>query len=112
MRDNPQYKLRCVLRARFNALLKQGKCVKFTSSLKLLGCSVDDFKKYIEVQFQPGMSWATHGLKTWHLDHIRPCASFDLTDPEQQRKCFHFTNLRPLWASENLSKGAKFVVPV
>ena len=48
------------------------------------------------------MSWENMG--EWHLDHIRPCASFDLTDPDQQRQCFHYSNLQPLWASDNLSK--------
>jgi hypothetical protein len=52
------------------------------------------------------MSWATYGFRGWHIDHIRPCAAFNLSDPEQQKVCFHFSNLQPLWAPENLSKGA------
>ena len=63
--------------------------------------------KHIEQQFQPGMSWERHG-KDLHIDHIKPCAAFDLTDPEQQKICFHFSNMRPLWAVDNLKKGAKF----
>ena len=61
---------------------------------------------HLEAQFKPGMTWDNYGLKGWHVDHIRPCASFDLRDPEQQRRCFHYTNLQPLWAEENLKKGS------
>ena len=63
-------------------------------------------KKWIESQFVDGMSWDNHG--EWHIDHIRPCASFDLTDPEQQKECFNYKNLQPLWAKDNLSKGDRF----
>jgi HNH endonuclease. len=57
------------------------------------------------------MSWDNYGRDGWHIDHIRPCASFDLTDPEQQRQCFHYTNLQPLWAADNIRKGAKWQPP-
>ena len=79
---------------------------KSKSTLQLLGASVDQVWNYLESQFQPGMTRQNHGL--WHLDHKRPCASFDLNDPKQQAICFHYTNLQPLWAKDNLKKGAKY----
>ena len=53
------------------------------------------------------MSWDNYGLHGWHVDHIKPCASFDLSKPIEQRKCFNFNNLQPLWAIDNLRKGSK-----
>ena len=78
------------------------------SARVLLGCSIEEFIKYIEDRFTDGMSWDNRGLHGWHIDHIRPCASFDLTDPKQQKECFHYTNLQPLWAYENRSKGSMY----
>ena len=63
---------------------------------------------HLEALFQPGMTWDNHAIDGWHIDHIRPCTSFDLTDPEQQRQCFHYTNLQPLWAFDNISKSDKW----
>ena len=80
---------------------------KSDKTIKLLGCSIPEFRKHIEKQFKPGMTWKNHSLFGWHLDHILPCASFDLTKPEEQKKCFHYTNLQPLWAEDNLRKGDK-----
>lgn len=74
-------------------------------TLELLDCSVEFLKQYLESKFQPGMTWENYG--DWHIDHIKPCASYNLADPEQQRECFHYTNLQPLWAKDNLSKGAR-----
>lgn len=54
------------------------------------------------------MDWENYG-KVWQVDHVRPCASFDLTNPEQQRSCFHWTNLQPLFVHENLIKGSSWV---
>lgn len=99
-------KVRMCLRASFTQALRLGGAVKRASILKLLGCSIPEFKRYLGRKFRPGMSWENHGK--WHIDHVRPCASFDLTDPEQQRRCFHFSNLQPLWAFENHVKGAKW----
>ena len=105
------FKLRNNLRRRVGAVLKRN--FKSKNTLKLLGCSVDFLKKHLENQFQPGMSWNNYGnpngdhSECWHIDHIVPCASFDLSDPKQQQKCFHYTNLQPLWAEDNMSKGAK-----
>lgn len=98
-------RLRDQLRSRTTAALK-GKN-KSAATLELLGADVDFVRGYLESQFTDGMSWDNYGK--WHIDHIRPCASFDLADPEQQRKCFHYSNLQPLWAEDNLRKGAKFL---
>jgi len=70
----------------------------------LLGCSRAELIVHIEKQFRPGMCWGNYGK--WEVDHIRPYASFDLSDPAQQWTCFHYTNLQPLWAEENVAKGA------
>lgn len=78
------------------------------SSMDLLGCTVQEVRDHLEAQFLPGMTWDNWSLKGWHIDHIRPCASFDLTDPEQQKECFHYTNLQPLWAEDNLRKSDKW----
>jgi len=67
----------------------------------LVGCSPADLKSHIESQFLPGMSWKNYGRDGWEVDHIKPCATFDLTDPDQCRVCFHFSNLRPLWFTDN-----------
>lgn len=73
-----------------------------------LGCTPAELKAHIERQFLKGMSWENRGR--WHIDHIRPLAAFDLTDPEQLRAACSFTNLQPLWARDNLAKGAKLEV--
>ncbi len=77
---------------------------------RLKGCSVGFLKEYLEKQFSPGMSWNNWSRDGWHIDHIRPLKSFDLTDREQVKQACHYTNLRPAWAKDNLSKGARYVV--
>jgi hypothetical protein len=72
---------------------------------ELLGCSLDAARRHLEKQFKPGMRWENHSFRGWHIDHRRPLASFDLRDPEQQKIAFHFSNLQPLWAHENLTKN-------
>ena len=79
---------------------------KFKTTLELLGCSVADARIHIESQFYDGMSWENIG--EWHIDHRRPCASFDLTLESDQKMCFHYSNLQPMWASENISKQDSF----
>lgn len=68
----------------------------------ILGCSLETFKLHIEQQFLPGMSWAN--IDEWHIDHIDPCRLYDLTRYEDQRKCYRYTNLRPLWPKDNYAK--------
>jgi hypothetical protein len=101
---DPNYKLIKYTRNRIKSVLKG--IYKSKSTIKLLGCSIEECWQHLESKFQPGMTRENHGL--WHVDHIRPCISFNLTDPEQQAICFHYTNLQPLWAEDNLKKGAKY----
>ena len=78
---------------------------KAGSAVRDLGCTIPELKAHLEAQFQPGMTWDNWSLKGWHIDHIKPLTSFDLTNREQFLQACHYTNLQPLWASENLSKG-------
>lgn len=98
---NPNFRLASLLRSRLNRAL-EGK-FKSGKTLDLLGCSIGDLRAHLENQFAEGMSWDNQG--EWHIDHKRPCSSFDLTDPEQQKECCHFSNLQPLWAIDNLIKS-------
>jgi hypothetical protein len=102
------FKLRMNLRHRIWSALQASKASKSGGIQQLVGCSAADLMKHLETQFTDGMSWDNYGRDGWHIDHIRPCASFDLSDPKQQRQCFHYTNLQPLWAADNIKKGAKW----
>lgn len=104
-KTDENYRIANNLRSRIYSALK-GMC-KSANTSKLLGCSIEFLKKYLEKQFKPGMSWKQRNLI--HIDHIKPCASFDLTDPKQQAICFHYTNLQPLLAIDNLKKGVKII---
>jgi hypothetical protein len=81
---------------------------KHHRSVEMLGCNAKELKNYLASKFTDGMTWENYGRNGWHVDHIRPCSSFDLSDPEQQKQCFHYTNLQPLWAKDNLHKGNKY----
>lgn len=105
-KENPCYKIMTASRCRINAVLRY-KTTKSAKTIELMGCSSEKLKEHLEGLFQPGMNWDNHGHTGWHIDHIIPCASFDLTKPEEQKKCFHYTNLQPLWWHQNLKKGAK-----
>ena len=91
------------MRVRLNGVL-YGKNKDFTT-LKYFGCTVKQLFDHIESQFKPGMSWDNRSHKGWHIDHIVPICSFDLTNESQCKRCWHYTNLRPLWARENHSKN-------
>lgn len=99
-----KFRIKALLRQRIKDALKKKKSSR---SMELIGCSILHFMKHLEKQFVPGMTWENQG--EWHIDHMMPCASFDLEDPEQQRRCFHYTNQQPLWAAENISKGDKII---
>ena len=111
---DPNYKMRYLLIKSLRNKLKRH-LIKETNpefsytkaSSSLLGCTLEEVKTHIENQFEDGMTWENWTRDGWHLDHIVPCSSFDLTKNEEQEKCFHYTNLQPLWAKDNLSKGSK-----
>jgi len=105
-KTNINFKLSQYLRTRIWWALK-GIC-KSAKTIKLLGCSIENLKQHLEMQFKPEMTWDNYGK--WHIDHIKPCASFDLSKPNEQQKCFHYTNLQPLWALENLIKKDKIIL--
>lgn len=104
-KNNPEYILSTNLRKRILKVL--GRKKDRDSAIDFLGCSINELKFYLEGKFKDGMTWENHGNEGWHIDHILPLAYFDLTDKEQAKKAFHYTNLQPLWAIENLKKWAK-----
>lgn len=109
--NDPQFKVRSLLRNRVRAALKAQNTIKHQDTMGLLGCSIPEFRRHIESQFDEGMSWKNHGVyknggpRRWHIDHIRPCRSFNLLDENEQKECFHFTNQQPMWALENIRKS-------
>lgn len=103
---SPSVVLEHLLRRRVTRACQQHGTKKAHKTETLIGCTREFLMQHIQSQFKPGMAWNNRGL--WHIDHIGPCASFDLTDPAQQRECFHYTNLQPLWASDNIRKSDKW----
>ncbi len=97
--------IRRTLRRRLHHALKGN--AKTGSAVRDLGCSIDELKLHLESKFKPGMTWENHSLLGWHIDHIKPLASFDLTNRDELLKAIHYTNLQPLWAEENMKKGSK-----
>lgn len=103
--ENIQFRIQNNLRSRMWYALKRSSSVKHKSAVDLVGCDMDFLKSHIEKQFLSGMSWENHSITGWHIDHIIPCHTFDLSDPDQQKKCFHWSNLQPLWSKDNCSKN-------
>lgn len=106
LKDNRLHPEKHALKERMRVALNG--IVKSARTEELLGCSIDDLRFHLASQFREGMDWSNYGQFGWHIDHIKPCSSFDLSDTAQQRECFHYTNLQPLWWFENLAKGAKY----
>jgi len=104
------YRITCNIKVRVQRAIKYNifNAKKSDRTMKLLGCTGVELKLYLESKFLPEMTWENYGRNGWHIDHIKPCASFDLSNPEEQRKCFHYTNLQPLWACDNIRKGKKY----
>jgi hypothetical protein len=108
---DPCFKIACALRHRLNEALKTDQ--KVGSAVRDLGCSIEEFKQHLEAKFyrnpQTGelMTWDNHTVRGWHIDHIRPLSSFDLTDRTQFLDACHYTNMQPLWWRDNIVKGDK-----
>jgi hypothetical protein len=108
-RTDLSYRLVDNLRRRLNQAIKGQS--KASTTMDLMGCTADELKVYIESMFESWMNWDNYGMyiaggpRTWVIDHIKPCASFDLSDPEQQKLCFHHSNLQPLCGHENILKS-------
>ena len=105
LNEDPYFRTKKQLRDRFSRAVNGG--YKNGSAVRDLGCSVEEFHRFIESKFTDGMTWENKGQFGWHYDHIIPLSSFDLTDREQCLKALHFSNYQPLWWRDNLSKGSK-----
>ncbi len=108
MSSGVSFRIRARLSQRICKAVK-GDYRKSKTTLALLGCSIPSFRIYIESKFETGMTWSNYGRgkDKWHLDHIVPCQIFDLSKPEHQKLCFHFSNYQPMWETQNLSKGKR-----
>lgn len=112
-KNDINYKLADLLRTRIRSAIKNNQ--KAGSAVSDLGCSIQEAKQYLESKFYhhpitgERMTWDNRGLYGWHIDHIIPLISFDLSDREQFLKACHYTNLQPLWSEDNLSKGGKLL---
>jgi hypothetical protein len=109
MATNPYYRLARNIRTRIRCALKPSNAYKADRTEELLGCTISEFHAYFESLFTEGMTWELFMHGEIHIDHIIPCKLFDLTDPEQQKQCFSYRNLQPLWKVDNLKKGIKII---
>ncbi len=104
-KNDIQHKLRDVLQKRIHSNLK---LKKLNRTLEYVGCNIEFLMEYLSNRFLPEMSWRNHGT-IWEIDHIKPCASFDLTNLEQQKECFHYTNLQPLFKTSDIAKSFGYI---
>jgi hypothetical protein len=107
-RTAPQTLLASRLRHRLFMLLRVTGTRKTKATMRLVGCDRPCLKTWVEMQFLPGMTWGES--REWHIDHIIPCSAFDLTSESQQSVAFHYLNLRPMWAKDNVAKRDRLVV--
>jgi hypothetical protein len=101
------YKIKILLRNRMKIFFKTKNVNINKKIFQIVGCTPEELKKHIENQFKEDMSWENHDYYGWHIDHIIPLSSAK-TEEEINKLC-HFTNLQPLWATENYKKGKKIL---
>ena len=106
---DPEFKMASTLRRRLGKIMKEIGGKKSAKTLELLGCSLNFFKEWLEFRFDSDMTFENHG-SYWHVDHVKPCASYDLLDEENQKECFNWKNLQPLYWEENDSKNDKIII--
>lgn len=102
---DPKYRIACCLRARLSTAFRRRNSRKITTTLDLTGCTLDDLVAHLSSRFTAGMTLENYG--EWEIDHITPICSFDLEDVAQVQRCFHYTNLQPLWSADNAAKRAQ-----
>jgi len=100
--EDINYKLSCNLRSRLYKATKG--IAKGGSAVDDLGCSLMELRLHISSQFQEGMNWQNWGIYGWHIDHIQPLSSFNLSNKAQYKRAVHYSNLQPLWAKDNILK--------
>lgn len=107
MANDQNFKIRSTAAQRIRQAIKRQNGKKSSKTMKLIGCTIQFLISYLESKWLPGMSWSNYGNNSldWHIDHIIPCASFDLTNPEEQKICFHYSNMQPLWKTDNETKN-------
>ncbi len=106
-------RIRQNLGGRIRTMIRTAKARKIESTMALVGCSIPFLKEYIQARFLPGMTWDNHGRGEgkWNIDHRIPCSAFDMSDGNDQRAAFHYSNLQPLWSKDNLKKHASLPEP-
>lgn len=106
-KNDPAFRVYQLCRRRMRKMIFEG--VKRGTTLELMGCTQQYLRAHLESQFKQGMNWGNSGTGKgkWHIDHITPCSAFDMTNRDEQRRCFHWTNLRPMWSKANIRKSSK-----
>lgn len=107
LKNDPIFLIKYRLRTRFYQYVKRGLAKKQVKTSELIGCDWKYLKNHLQRRFKKGMSWQNFG--EWHIDHIKPMAHFNLLDVKEQYECCNYKNLKPMWAFDNLSKGARYV---
>jgi hypothetical protein len=107
-KTDPLFNLVVKMRRRLWMAMKTAKANKKDSTIKIIGCSYNELKAHIEARFTDGMSWDLVTAGQIHFDHVKPLAAFNITDPDQLRAAFHYSNLAPEWAGKNYSKNSTY----
>jgi hypothetical protein len=105
--EDTLFRLSYSVRSRLHIFFTKNNITKKNKTFDFVGCSPEFLKEHLEKQFKDGMNWDNYGKNGWHIDHIIPLSS--AKNEEEMYKLCHFTNLQPLWAKENLSKGSKII---